>query len=110
MGEARTPHGEGAEELVVQLLRVLSEIDLEELGDHLRRVDRATTRRAVTGATLLAEAVTRAALGADPVAEVLGTDFAEATTHVPHRDRGRRIEIHDDEADAVGESGAGATS
>lgn len=88
----------GPEEIVVQLLRVLSEVDIEALGDDLRRLDTATTQRAMTGASLLAEALTRAALGSDTVADALGTEFTRAPEHVPHRDRGERIEIHDDEA------------
>lgn len=88
----------GPEDIVIQLLRVLSEVDLEGLGDDLRRLDAATTRRAMTGASLLAEALTRATLGSEPVAEALGTEFSDAPAHVPHRDRGVRIEVHDDEA------------
>lgn len=88
----------GPEDIVVQLLRVLSDVDLEGLGEDLRRLDSATTRRAMTGASLLAEALTRATLGADSVADVLGTELAEAPPHVPHRERGVRIEIQDDEA------------
>ena len=87
----------GPEEIVVQLLRVLSEVDLEALGDDLRGLDTATTQRAMTGASLLAEALTRATLGSETVADALGTEFGGPASHVPHRERGQRITIHDDE-------------
>lgn len=94
----------GAEDIVVQLLRVISEVDLEALGEDLRRLDSATTRRAMTGATLLAEALTRATLGSESMADLLGAEFADPAPHVPHRERGVRIEVHDDEAGTATET------
>ena len=89
------------EDIVVQLLRVLSEVDIETLGDDLRRVDTATTRRAMTGASLLAEALTRATFASTTLADALGVELDEPIEHVPHRERGQRIRIHDDEAAAA---------
>ena len=65
------------EDIVVQLLRVLSEVDIETLGDDLRRVDTATTRRAMTGASLLAEALTRATFASTTLADALGVELDE---------------------------------
>ena len=96
MADHSEPHG-GPEEIVVQLLRVLSEVDLESLGDDLRGLDTATTQRAMTGASLLAEALTRATLGSQGVAGALGSEFGGPPSHVPLRERGQRITIHDDE-------------
>ncbi|MGO4131605.1 hypothetical protein AB4028_09485 [Janibacter sp. RAF20_2_2] len=98
----------GAQEVVIQLLRVLSEIDVEALGDGLRQLDTATTRRAMTGASLLAEALTRATLGSDTVAAALGTELTEPPVHVPHRERGVRVTIHDDEAARADDSASEA--
>ncbi|HBO53870.1 hypothetical protein N5P18_16200 [Janibacter terrae] len=98
------PFGE-AQAVVVQLLRVLAEVDLDGLGEDLRRLDNATSRRAVTGATLLAEAITRATLGAGPVADALGVELGAPPEHVPLRARGVRIQVHDDELTA-GRAGA----
>lgn len=89
------------EDIVVQLLRVLSEVDIETLGDDLRRVDTATTRRAMTGASLLAEALTRATFASTTLADALGVELDEPSEHVSHRERGQRIRIHDDEAAAA---------
>lgn len=89
------------QDVIVQLLRVLSEIDLDGVGEDLRRLDGATARRAMAGATMLAEALTRATLGSDAVAEVLGVDFGEPEVHAPYRSRGVRIDVHDDETNAA---------
>ncbi|APH01262.1 hypothetical protein ASJ30_06640 [Janibacter indicus] len=97
-----------AEDVVVQLLQVLSEVDLEGLGEDLRRLDEATTRRAMTGASLLAEALTRAAFGSAAVSGALGVELDEAPPHVPLRSRGERVEVHDDEAGAADEGVSGA--
>lgn len=97
-----------AEDVVVQLLRVLSEVDLEGLGEDLRRLDDATTRRAMAGASLLAEALTRAAFGSAAVSEALGVELDEAPPHVPLRARGERVEVHDDEAGAADQGVSGA--
>lgn len=105
MGEDQDPLDE-AHAVVVQLLRVLAELDLDGLGEDLRRLDHAASRRAVTGATLLAEAITRATLGAPPVAEALGVELDAPPEHVPVRARGVKIEVHDDELTA---GSAGAT-
>lgn len=86
------------QDVVVQLLRVLSEVDLDGLGEDLRRVDGATARRAMTGASMLAEALTRATLGSDAVGGALGADFDEPPFHEPQRSPGVRITVHDDEA------------
>ena len=90
-------------EVVIQLLRVLSEIDIDGLREDLRRVDGATARRAVTGASMLAEAVTRATLGPDALGDLVGAEFdapddVDAPGESGHRPRGERIEIHDDGA------------
>lgn len=87
------------QDIIVQLLRVLSEVDLDGIGEDLRDLDRATTRRALAGATMLAEALTRATLGSHGVADALGVDFTESETHAPYRSSGVRIAVHDDEAD-----------
>lgn len=87
-----------AQDVIVQLLRVLSEVDLDGLGEDLRGLDGATARRAVTGATMLAEALTRATLGSHGVADALGVDLTEPEPHEPYRSRGVRIDVHDDEA------------
>lgn len=97
-----------AHEIIVQLLRVLSEVDLEGLGEDLQRLDDATTRRAVTGASLLAEAISRAVLGSDAVGGPLGVEFDERPPHVPLRSRGEHIEVHDDEAGTAHEEVNGA--
>lgn len=97
MGDDQTDPPMGPEDIVVQLLRVLSDVDLEGLGEDLRRLDSATTRRAMTGASLLAEALTRATLGSPSVASALGAEFVDVPEHVPVRDRGQHIQIHDDE-------------
>ncbi|HIZ99655.1 MAG TPA: hypothetical protein H9805_13905 [Candidatus Janibacter merdipullorum] len=89
------------QDVLVQLLRVLSEVDLEGMGEDLRDLDGATARRAVAGATMLAEALTRASLGSRGVADALGVDFTEPAAHEPYRSRGVRIAVHDDEADAA---------
>lgn len=86
------------QDVVVQLLRVLSEVDLDGLGEDLRRVDGATARRAMTGASMLAEALTRATFGSDTVADALGADFGDPPSHEPGRSAGVRIVVHDDEA------------
>lgn len=98
MAEDTTPPLPDPGEIVIQLLRVLSEVDIEALGEDLRQLDTVATRRAMTGATLLAEALTRATLGSDTVADALGTQFHSVPDHVPHRERGEHIQIHDDEA------------
>ena len=85
-----------AEDVVVQLLQVLSEVGLEGLGEDLRHLDDATTRRALTGASMLAEAITRAAFGSAAVSGALGVELDEAPPHVPLRSRGERVEVHDD--------------
>lgn len=89
------------QDVVVQLLQVLSEVDLDGLGEDLRRVDGATARRAMTGASMLAEALTRATVGSDAVADALGADFGDPPHHEPRRPAGVRIVVHDDEADAA---------
>ena len=71
----------------------------EGLGEDLRRLDDATTRRAMTGASLLAEALTRAAFGSDTLSGALGVTLDEAPPHVPLRSRGERIAVHDDEVE-----------
>ena len=71
------------QDVVVQLLQVLSEVDLDGLGEDLRRVDGATARRAMTGASMLAEALTRATFGSETVADVLGTEISETATQFP---------------------------
>ena len=86
------------QDVVVQLLRILSEVDLDGLGEDLRRVDGATARRAMTGASMLAEALTRATFGGDTVADALGVDFGDPPFHEPQRSPGVRITVHDDEA------------
>ncbi|GAA8851550.1 hypothetical protein DUHN55_38050 [Helicobacter pylori] len=91
-------HGD-AQDVVVQLLRVLSDVDLEGLGEDLRHLDDATTRRALTGASMLAEAITRAAFGSDTLSGALGVTLDEAPPHVPLRSRGERIAVHDDEVE-----------
>lgn len=93
MDERSQPH-----DVVVQLLRILSEVDLDGLGEDLRRVDGATARRAMTGASMLAEALTRATFGSDTVADALGVDFGDPPFHEPQRSPGVRITVHDDEA------------
>lgn len=93
MDEHSQPH-----DVVVQLLQVLSEVDLDGLGEDLRRVDGATARRAMTGASMLAEALTRATFGSDTVADALGVDFGDPPHHEPRRSAGVRITVHDDEA------------
>lgn len=98
MSEERHEQGTDPNDVVIQLLRVLSEIDLEGLREDLRGVDAATARRAMTGASMLAEALTRATLGAEAVADALDVEFDSPPTHAAHRDRGVRIEVHDDEA------------
>lgn len=108
MDEQRTDPGGDPQDIVIQLLRVLSEVDLEGLGEDLRRLDSATTRRAMTGASLLAEAVTRAMLGSGALGEALDTEFSDAPAHVSHRARGVRIEVHDDEADPALDSASEA--
>lgn len=108
MAEDTTPPIPDPEEIVIQLLRVLSEVDIEALGEDLRQLDTASTRRAMTGATLLAEALTRATLGSATVAEALGTEFHTAPEHVPHRERGEHIRIHDDEATTATDSASEA--
>lgn len=85
-------------DVVIQLLRVLSEIDVEGLREDLRRVDGATARRALTGASMLAEALTRATVGSDALTDVLGVELDASGEPAPRRPRGGRIEIHDDEA------------
>ena len=87
--------------VVIQLLRVLSEIDIDGLGEDLRRIDGATARRAMTGASMLAEALTRATLGADSVTDALDVEFDTPPTHDTHRSQGVRIEVHDDEAETI---------
>lgn len=87
-----------AQDAIVQLLRVLSEVDLDGIGDNLRDLDGATARRAMTGATMLAEALTRATLGSQGVVDALGVDLTESEPHEPYRSRGVRIDVHDDEA------------
>lgn len=87
--------------VIIQLLRVLSEVDLDGLGEDLGRLDGATARRAMTGASMLAEALTRATLGNEAVTDALGVVFDEPEVEVPHRDRGQRIPIHDDEAETA---------
>lgn len=92
------------EDVIVQLLRVLSEVDLDDLGEDLRQVDGPTARRAMTGASMLAEALTRATLGSETVADALGVDFDHGFAETPHeggRSPGIRITVHDDE-DAAG--------
>lgn len=89
------------QDVIVQLLRVLSEVDLDGIGEDLRDLDGATARRAVAGATMLAEALTRATLGAQGVADALGVEFSEPDAHEPYRSRGVRVDVHDDEADAT---------
>lgn len=86
------------QDVIVQLLRVLSEVDLEGVGEDLRALDGATARRALTGATMLAEALTRATLGNETVADALGVDLTEPDPAEPYRSRGVRIEVEDDEA------------
>lgn len=86
------------QDVIVQLLRVLSDVDLDDLGEELRRVDGATARRAMTGASMLAEALTRVTLGSDTVADALGVDFGDPPFHEPQRSPGVRITVHDDEA------------
>lgn len=85
--------------VLIQLLRVLSEVDLDGLGEDLGRLDGATARRAMTGASMLAEALTRATLGKESVTDALGVAFDEPETEAPLRARGQRIPIHDDEAE-----------
>lgn len=87
-----------AQDVIVQLLRVLSEVDLDGIGEDLRDLDGATARRAMTGATMLAEALTRATLGSQGVVDALDVDFTESEPHEPYRSRGVRIDVHDDEA------------
>ena len=87
-----------AQDAIVQLLRVLSEVDLDGIGDNLRDLDGATARRAMTGATMLAEALTRATLASQGVVDALGVDLTESEPHEPYRSRGVRIDVHDDEA------------
>lgn len=89
------------QDVIVQLLRVLSEVDLDGLGEDLRDLDGATVRRAMTGATMLAEALTRATLGSQGVVDALGVEFTETAAREPYRSRGVRIAVHDDEADAA---------
>ena len=89
------------QDVIVQLLRVLSEVDLAGVGEDLRALDGATARRALTGATMLAEALTRATLGGQGAADALGVDLTEPEPHEPYRSRGVRIDVHDDEADAA---------
>lgn len=86
------------QDVIVQLLRVLSEVDLDGLGEDLRHVDGATARQAMTGASMLAEALTRATFGSDTVADALGVDFGDPPFHEPQRSPGQRITVHDDEA------------
>lgn len=86
------------QDVIVQLLRVLSHVDIEGLGEDLRDVDGATARRAMTGASMLAEALTQAVFGIDTVADALGVDFDDLPTHEPSRSPGVRITVHDDEA------------
>ena len=95
-------------EAVASLLRLLSEIDMDELGEDLRELDSATSQRALTGVSLLAEAITRAVLGADGVADVLGVDLDQVPEHTPHTQRGERIVVHDDDAEARPGTGSGA--
>ncbi|NYF96814.1 hypothetical protein [Janibacter cremeus] len=85
------------QDVVVQLLRILSEVDLDGLGEDLRRVDGATARRAMTGASMLAEALTRATFGSNTVADAFGVDFGDPPFHEPQRSPGVRITVHDDE-------------
>lgn len=87
-----------AQDAIVQLLRVLSEVDLDGIGDNLRDLDGATARRAMTGATMLAEALTRATLASQGVVDALGVELTESEPHEPYRSRGVRIDVHDDEA------------
>ncbi|WP_338751988.1 hypothetical protein [Janibacter alittae] len=86
------------QDVVVQLLRVLSEVDLDGLGEDLRRVDGATARRAIAGASMLAEALTRATFGSETVADALGVDFGDPPFHEQQRSPGVRITVHDDDA------------
>lgn len=99
MADSTPPH-----DVIVQLLRVLSEVDLEGLSEDLRRVDGATARRAVTGASMLAEALTRATLGSDTVADALGVDFQTPSFDEEPRRSGVRIVVHDDETVTDAES------
>lgn len=92
------------QDVIVQLLRVLSEVDLEGLGEDLQQVDGVTARRAMTGASMLAEALTRATLGAESVAGPLGVDFGDPDLREPQRSPGVRITVHDDEADTAMDS------
>ncbi|WP_435198335.1 hypothetical protein [Janibacter sp. GS2] len=89
------------QDVIVQLLRVLSEIDLDGIGEDLRGLDGATARRAMAGATMLAEALTRATFGSEAVADALGVDFDDPGGHAPYRSRGVRIDVHDDETTAA---------
>ncbi len=107
--ETTDPAGEqDVGDVVVQLLRILSEVDLEELGEDLRALDRVTTQQAMTGASLLAEAITRAMLGTEGVAGVLGVDLHEAPEYVPLTRRGVPIEVHDDDSVTGTGTGSGA--
>ena len=92
--------GTETNDVVIQLLRVLSEIDLDGLREDLRQVDGATARRAMTGASLLAEALTRAMLGAEAMADAFDVEFDTPPAHGTHRSTGVRIEVHDDEVEA----------
>ncbi|MGO1166547.1 MAG: hypothetical protein ACTMHL_08010 [Janibacter sp.] len=89
------------QDVIVQLLRVLSEVDLDGIGEDLRALDGATARRAMAGATMLAEALTRATFGGEAVGEALGVDLSGPGEHEPYRSRGVRIDVHDDEADTA---------
>lgn len=106
--EGAGPRGADVGDVVIQLLRMLSEVDLEALGDDLRRLDRTTSQQAMTGASLLAEAITRAVLGTDAVGDVLGVDLDGGAGHVPRAQRGELIEVHDDETVTGTGTGSGA--
>lgn len=107
-GPERGPDEADPQDVVIQLLRMLSEVDLESLGEDLQQLDRATTQRAMTGASLLAEAITRATLGSDALGDVLGVELDEPSGHVSGDRRGERIEVHDDEVVDLGDRGRGA--
>lgn len=92
------------QDVIVQLLRVLSEVDLDGVGEDLRDLDGATARRALTGATMLAEALTRATFGSEGVADALGVDLTGPDVAEPYRSRGVRIDVEDDEDDVTMDS------
>lgn len=92
------------QDVIVQLLRVLSEVDLDGVGEDLRDLDGATARRALTGATMLAEALTRATFGSEGVADALGVELTGPDVAEPYRSRGVRIDVEDDEDDVTMDS------